>query len=181
MDHENEQMVIFGNPDHPETIGLVGQVNGDAVVVTGTADVEKIVPEKKVYLFSQTTMDPDQFRELESAIQNRIGESVKKYKEPFRSECTICGQMKKRKPHLAEFAEKFDLILFVSGKNSSNGKMLFEFCREVNPSTYWISGPGDIDPSWLEGINSVGISGATSTSFAQLEATREQVSSMVVS
>jgi len=181
MDRDKEQLVIFGKPDHPETIGLVGQVDGDATVVTEMKDIEKIEPDKKVHLFSQTTMDPHQFRELESAIRNRISSSMINMKEPFRSDCTICGQMKKRKPRLSAFAKQFDLVLFVSGKHSSNGKMLFEFCREVNPSTHWISGPGDIDRQWLEGVQSVGISGATSTSREQLEAIREQVSRMAIS
>jgi 4-hydroxy-3-methylbut-2-enyl diphosphate reductase len=179
MDHSKEQLVIFGKPDHPETIGLLGQVEGNAIVVTGKSEVGLVEPDKKVYLFSQTTMDPDQFGELENAIRNRIGKSVEHMKEPFRSECTICGQMKKRKPHLYAFATQFDLVLFVSGKNSSNGKMLFEFCLGVNPSTHWISGPSDIDPGWLEGIRSVGISGATSTSRDQLEEIREEVFRMV--
>jgi 4-hydroxy-3-methylbut-2-en-1-yl diphosphate reductase len=175
MDPEREQLVIFGKPDHPETIGLVGQVDGNALVVSGEADIRKIEPGKKVHLFSQTTMDPDRFSELERAIKNRLGTGTETNKESFSSECTICGQMKRRKPSLAAFAQQFDLVLFVSGKNSSNGKMLFEFCLGINSSTKWIAGPGDVDPAWLEGIGRVGISGATSTSREQLEAVREQV------
>lgn len=179
MDHGKEQLVIFGKPDHPETIGLVGQVGGNAVVVTGKEDIMKIESGKKIHLFSQTTMDPDQFDDLEKAIEKQFLHSVENRKEAFQSECTICGQMKKRKPRLSAFAKKFDLVLFVSGKNSSNGKMLFEFCLGVNPSTRWISVPGEVNPAWLEGIRSVGISGATSTSREQLEAIRNQVSMMV--
>lgn len=182
MDRRSEQLVIFGNPVHPETIGLVGQVNGDAVVVSGIEDLEKIEPGKKVHLFSQTTMDPDQFKKVETAIWERFGRTIGGSKEDaFRSQCTICGQMKKRKPHLSAFAKKYELMLFVSGKNSSNGKMLYEYCLGINPATRWISGPGEVDPEWLKNVNSIGISGATSTSRIQLERVREQVSRMIPS
>jgi 4-hydroxy-3-methylbut-2-enyl diphosphate reductase len=182
LNRKNEQLVIFGKPDHPETIGLLGQVNGDAEVVSGLEDIGKLEPGKKVHLFSQTTMDPDQFAEVETAIREMFTSDEGGEKSAyFQSECTICGQMKKRKPRLAEFAQEFDLVLFVSGKNSSNGKMLFEFCRGVNPATRWISDPGEVDPEWFAGIKTVGISGATSTSRRQLEKIREQVLRLVTS
>lgn len=172
MNHDSEQLVIFGKADHPETIGLLGQVNGDAVVVSSHKDVAMVDASKKVTLFSQTTMDPDQFREVENALRRHlkgISESS------FRSECTICGQMKKRKPGLASFAVKHDLILFVSGKHSSNGRMLYEFCKTINPKTYWISSESDIDPGWFPDAGSIGISGATSTSRSQLESVSKHV------
>jgi len=182
MDRSKEQLVLFGKPDHPETIGLLGQVNGDAVVVSGPEDIGKLEPGKRVHLYSQTTMDPDQFGEVEKTIRDRLADAeIGGEAADFQSECTICGQMKKRKPSLAAFSRKFDLMLFVSGRNSSNGKMLFEFCLGVNPSTRWISVPGDVDPAWLDGIRTVGISGATSTSLGQLEKIREQVSLLVKS
>jgi 4-hydroxy-3-methylbut-2-enyl diphosphate reductase len=182
LDRMKEQLVIFGKQDHPETIGLLGQVNGDAVVVSGLEDIGKIEPGKKVYLFSQTTMDPDLYTEMENAIQSMfLSAGSDESTAHFQSECSICGQMKKRKPHLAGFAQRFDLVLFVSGKNSSNGKMLFEFCRGINPSTRWISVPGDVEPEWFPGIRTVGISGATSTSHQQLEKIREQVLRLVKS
>ena len=176
MDRDREQMVIFGKSDHPETIGLLGQVNGDAVVVSNKEDVSKVDPGKKVYLFSQTTMDPDRFREVESALNELLKEFPEKLsKDSFRSDCTICGQMKKRKPGLSAFAKKQEMILFVSGKNSSNGKMLYEYCKTINPLTYWISNSNEVDPEWLKGIGSIGISGATSTSRDQLESVLNQV------
>ncbi len=181
MDRTKEQLVIFGKSDHPETIGLLGQVEGDATVVSGSDDIGKIDPGKKVFLFSQTTMDPGQFIEVENAIRERLATgSGGKVATDFHSECTICGQMKKRKPTLSAFAAKFDLMLFVSGKNSSNGRMLYYFCREINPSTHWISGSGDIDPDWFDGVRTVGISGATSTSREQLEQIRQHVFRMVL-
>ena len=177
MNHDSEQLVIFGKADHPETIGLLGQVNGDAVVVSSHKDVTMVDASKKVTLFSQTTMDPDQFREVENALKEYLkGDS----KSSFRSECTICGQVRKRKPGLVSFAVKHDLILFVSGKHSSNGKMLYEFCKTINPNTYWISRETDIDPGWFPGAGSIGISGATSTSWTQLESVSKHVEKLTV-
>jgi 4-hydroxy-3-methylbut-2-enyl diphosphate reductase len=176
MDRTRDQLVIFGKPDHPETIGLLGQVEGDAVVISNLEEIGKIEPGKRIHLFSQTTMDPDQFHEVEQGIRELLEHTPGHASvESFRSECTICGQMKKRKPRLSGFAMKYELILFVSGKNSSNGKMLFQYCRTINPSTYWISVPEEIDPEWLKDKQSVGISGATSTSRSQLEKVMEQV------
>ena len=93
----------------------------------------------------------------------------------FRSRCTICGEMKNRKPKLARFARSHQVILFVSGKHSSNGKMLYEHALRTNPSTHWISGPGELEKSWFAGVRSVGISGATSTSLDQLQQVRDAV------
>ncbi len=176
MDHDSEQLVIFGKPDHPETIGLLGQVGGHALVVTTMDDIKKIDPDKNVFLFSQTTMDPDQFREMERGIKAFLKKGkVDRKTALIRSDCTICGQMKKRKPGLATFARKYEVILFVSGRNSSNGKMLYQFCRSLNPDTHWISGSDDLELAWLEGRRSIGISGATSTSREQLESVASQV------
>jgi 4-hydroxy-3-methylbut-2-enyl diphosphate reductase len=176
MDHQTEQLIIFGKSDHPETIGLLGQVNGDAVVVNSTEDIRKINPEKRILLFSQTTMDPERFREVEQSLKDFLKEIPGAQSEPaIRSDCTICGQMKKRKPGLSAFANKYELILFVSGKNSSNGKMLYEFCKSINPLTHWISHSDEVDSEWLAGVGSIGISGATSTSRDQLESVLKQV------
>lgn len=174
MDHQKEQLVIFGKKDHPETIGLLGQVDGDATVVSSPDETSLVDPGRQVHLFSQTTMDPDKFKEVEQRLGSLLpakGES----KGAFRSACTICGQMKKRKPGLKAFALAHDVVLFVSGRHSSNGKMLYEFCRETNARTYWVSAPGELDKSWFEKAEKVGISGATSTSVKQLEAVSNQV------
>ncbi len=176
MDHLKEQLVIFGKRDHPETIGLLGQVDGDAVVVSTPEEVTLVDSSRVVHLFSQTTMDPEQFNEVESRLKTHLAGQVK---SALKSSCTICGQMKKRKPGLRSFAGKHDVIIFVSGKNSSNGKMLFEFCRSLNPRTYWISEGGELDGRWFESASSIGISGATSTSRQLLESIRNQVESVI--
>ena len=182
MDHSKEQLVIFGKSDHPETIGLLGHVNGDAIVVSSVEDIANIDPGKTVHLFSQTTMDPQLFKEVEEALEKHLGLSHPSDGiRHFKSECTVCGQMKKRKPGLSAFARNYDLMLFVSGRNSSNGKMLFEYCRTINPVTYWISDADEVRKEWLEGRQSIGISGATSTSRRQLESVLEQVKKLTAS
>jgi len=176
MNHQTDQLVIFGKADHPETIGLLGQVNGDALVVSSVEDISAIDPSKKVWMFSQTTMDPDHFKEVEEALENHLRERAgSKGIHHFKSNCTVCGQMKKRKPGLLAFAGKYEVMLFVSGKNSSNGRMLYEYCLSLNPVTHWISGAEEVKKEWVEGYKSIGISGATSTSRQQLESVLEKV------
>lgn len=178
MDHQSEQLIIFGKSDHPETIGLLGQVNGDATVVSSPGDTGHVDRNRSIILFSQTTMDPDMFREVEHKLKSLLkGSGI----YAFQSSCTICGQMKKRKPGLLSFAEKHDVLVFVSGKNSSNGKMLFEFSRSVNPRTYWISGENEIDLAWFSGAATIGISGATSTSRTQLESVGDRIKNLISS
>ncbi len=166
MDHSKQQLVIFGKREHPETIGLLGQVDGDAVVLASSEEIHLVDTNKSVHLFSQTTMDIDQFREVEEKLRTLSSEAVA---SRFRSQCTICGQMKKRKPGLKSFAQQHDVIIFVSGKNSSNGKLLYEYCLSLNDKTHWISDKSEIKKSWLEGAGSIGVTGATSTSMDQLE------------
>jgi 4-hydroxy-3-methylbut-2-enyl diphosphate reductase len=178
MNHEEEQVVIFGKPGHPETVGLLGQVNGDATVVSHPEEAGKVDPNRRVHLFSQTTMDPSQFAELEQVLKLRQAGPAG---SSFRSSCTICGQMKRRKPGLRKFALKHDVMLFVSGKDSANGRMLFEYCLTVNPRTFWISDEQEVDPHWFEGARSVGISGATSTSREQLETVGTQLKKIISS
>jgi len=171
MDREKEQLVIFGKQDHPETIGLLGQVAGDAVVVSTPREVERVDRNHRVHLFSQTTMDPGVFRKVEALLMDRTGH----VDAEFRSHCTICGQMKRRKPGLETFASRHEVMVFVSGRDSSNGKMLYEFCRSLNPRTFWISGPEEMKADWFKGAGTIGISGATSTSREQLEGVRNRV------
>lgn len=178
MDHEREQLVIFGKKTHPETIALLGQVGGNAVVLGGLEDVELVDPQKSTVLFSQTTMDPDTYKLVEEALQERGSLAVR---TAFRSHCGICAQMKRRKPGLKAFARRTDVVVFMSGTNSANGQMLFEYCREFNPRTHWISSVHELKATWFEGASLVGISGATSTSREQLETVRLQVQKIISS
>ena len=170
MDHEKEQLVIYGKEGHAETIGLMGQAKGKAILITDPDWLNEIDKDKSIILFSQTTMDPERFQEVEdnlTELTQIMGKTV------LRSENTICHQMKRRKPELMKFALKHDTIIFVSGKQSSNGAMLYKYCRTQNESTYWISSVDEIEQDWLRGEGSIGVSGATSTPQWQLEKVRK--------
>ena len=161
-------IVIFGKPGHAEVMGLVGQTGGNAIVIAHFDDVKKLDFSRDIYLYSQTTKSLDEFHRIISYIQEHI--SPEAY---FQSFDTICRQVANRMPNISAFAARHDLILFVCGRKSSNGRVLFEECQRVNPNSHLIEGAGEIDPSWLEGISSVGICGATSTPKWLMEQCRD--------
>ena len=158
LKNENAQIVIFGKIGHAEVNGLVGQTEGKAIVIEKKADIGQLHFNKDIYLFSQTTMSVDDFKEIVSEIQLLVSEKV-----VFHSFDTICRQVANRMPHIKQFASKHNLILFVAGEKSSNGKVLLSECQKANSNTYLISNPDDIRPEWLIDVESVGICGATST------------------
>lgn len=162
---DNEgQIVIFGKPGHAEVIGLMGHTGKTGILVSYPDDLKKIDLTKKIFLFSQTTMSLRDYHDFAELI--RLEMRKKGIANPDRLlkvNNTICGQVSNREPHLRSFAGNHDVVIFVSGKESSNGRMLFSTCKSVNPETYFISSPEDIDPEWFSGKNSVGICGATST------------------
>jgi len=158
------QVVIFGKPGHAEVVGLLGQINNEGILVSGPDDFSKIDISKPVYLFSQTTMSVKEYSNFSDILRTKMEE--KGIFEPGKSlviNKTICGQVSNREPHLKTFAKKHDTIIFVSGSESSNGKMLYSVCKNVNPDTHFVSSPDEIDKSWFTGKKSVGICGATST------------------
>ena len=161
-------IVIFGKPGHAEVMGLVGQTGGNAIVIAHFDDVKKLDFSRDIYLYSQTTKSLDEFHRIIAYIQEHISPEAH-----FQSFDTICRQVANRMPNISKFAAKHDLILFVCGRKSSNGRVLFEECQRVNPNSHLIEGAGEIDPSWLEGISSVGICGATSTPKWLMEQCRE--------
>ncbi|MCC8146051.1 MAG: 4-hydroxy-3-methylbut-2-enyl diphosphate reductase [Bacteroidales bacterium] len=169
-DPDKTQIVIFGKIGHAEVNGLVGQTEGKAIVIETKEDLGKLDYNKDIYLFSQTTKSIDDFNEIVEEIQSRIGEKV-----AFHSFDTICRQVSNRIPNIRKFAAKHDLVLFVAGEKSSNGKVLLAECRKANANTYLISSPDDIQPEWLDGIRSVGICGATSTPKWLMEEVAEQL------
>jgi 4-hydroxy-3-methylbut-2-enyl diphosphate reductase len=158
FDRENSQIVIFGKIGHAEVNGLVGQTEGTAIVIETKDDIRQLNFNKNIYLFSQTTLSVEDFKEIVQEIQARIEPPV-----VFHFFDTICRQVANRIPHIRKFALQHDLILFVAGKKSSNGKVLFYECQQANPNTYLISNPEDIDSAWFKNVGSVGICGATST------------------
>ena len=152
------QIVIFGKNGHAEVLGLVGQTHQKAIVIEHADDVKTLDFTRDIYLYSQTTKSLDEFHAIIDYIQKHIAPSA-----TFKSFDTICRQVANRMPNICSFATKHDIILFVSGRKSSNGKVLYSACKEKNPRTYLIEGPEEIASSWLSNAESIGICGATST------------------
>ena len=164
------QIVIFGKKGHAEVLGLVGQTAGDAIVIEHFDEVEHLDFSRDIYLYSQTTKSLDEFHRIIDYIQSHIAPTA-----TFKSFDTICRSVANRMPNISQFAARHDLILFVCGRKSSNGKVLFNECRRVNPNTHLIEGPEEIDAAWLEGIETVGICGATSTPKWLMEQCRDAI------
>lgn len=154
------QVVIYGKKGHPEVIGLLGQAGAEGILVSQGSDLEKVDLSKPVRMFSQTTMDKDVYAEVSGILRERM---LKKGNEDFVSDNTICKHVINRIPSLKDFAASHDVIIFVSGRDSSNGKKLFNVSRKVNPRTHFISEPDELDADWFAGAGRVGISGAAST------------------
>ena len=167
------QMVIFGKKGHAEVLGLVGQTHSDAIVIETFDEVKKLDFSHDIYLYSQTTKSLDEFHRIIDYIQQHISPDA-----TFKSFDTICRSVANRMPNISQFATRHDLILFVCGRKSSNGKVLFNECLRVNPNAHLIEGPDEIDPSWLDGIHTVGICGATSTPKWLMEQCRDALLSL---
>lgn len=153
-----KQIVIYGKNGHAEVLGLVGQTCGEAIVIEKLEEAKSLNLQKSICLYSQTTKSLDEFRQIVEYIQTNISPKV-----TFEYYDTICRQVANRIPNIRQFAASHDLVFFVSGKKSSNGKMLFAECLKVNTNTHLIDSPEEIDPDLLTGIQSIGICGATST------------------
>jgi 4-hydroxy-3-methylbut-2-enyl diphosphate reductase len=156
------QIVIFGKKDHAEVRGLDGQTNYQTVIVESPDDIDKIDLSRPVHLYAQTTMSLDKYRKLQEIILQRSTTNGPEHNF-LKCNNSICGQVFGRIPKLKEFCARHDLILFVSYQQSSNGKLLFAQCKSVNANSHFITEKEDIQPSWFSDIQSVGITGATST------------------
>jgi 4-hydroxy-3-methylbut-2-enyl diphosphate reductase len=175
----NGQVVIFGKPGHAEVVGLLGQINNEGILVSGPDDLHKIDITRPVFLFAQTTMSVNEYRNFYDILRSKMEEN--KISDPDKIliiNKSICGQVSNREPHLKAFARKHDTIIFVSGLESSNGKMLYSVCRNINPDTHFVSSPEELDKSWFIGKNSVGICGATSTPKWLIENIRDIISNI---
>ena len=168
----NTQIVIFGKKGHAEVLGLVGQTKGTAIVVESFDEVTKLDFTRDIYLYSQTTKSLDEFRKIIDYIGSHIAPGA-----TFRSFDTICRSVANRMTGISVFASRHDLILFVCGRKSSNGRVLFNECLRVNANSHLIEGPDEIDPQWLKGIETVGICGATSTPKWLMEQCRDKINS----
>jgi 4-hydroxy-3-methylbut-2-enyl diphosphate reductase len=156
-DHK-KQIVIFGKNGHAEVLGLVGQTEETAIIIESADEVEKLDFSRDICLYSQTTMPLDEFRKIVDYVQQHISPEA-----TFTYYDTICRQVANRMPNIRGFAHKHDAVLFVCGKKSSNGRVLFNECREANPRSYMIDTASEIEVRWLQGCESIGICGATST------------------
>ena len=169
----NTQIVIFGKRGHAEVLGLVGQTQSSAIVIESFDEVKRLDFTRDIYLYSQTTKSLDEYHRIIDYIQSHISPEAH-----FESFDTICRSVANRMPNISQFASRHDLILFVCGKKSSNGKVLFNECLQVNPNSHLIEDPQEIQPEWLEGIETVGICGATSTPKWLMEQSRDAILKM---
>lgn len=165
------QIVIYGKRGHAEVLGLVGQTQGQATVIENIDEIDKIDYSRDIFLYSQTTKSVQEFQHIVEEIKKRVQTGV-----TFRSFDTICRSVANRIPQIREFAAQHELILFVSGAKSSNGRILFAECLDANHDSHLISSESDIDPLWLEGKERIGICGATSTPRWLMQRVSETVS-----
>ena len=168
--HPDAQIVIYGKIGHAEVIGLEGQTEGNAIVIEDENDLSKIDFNRPIILFSQTTKSVEGFNQLVNIIKTKITDRIH-----FEYHDTICRNVANRIPDIKRFATQFDVILFVAGAKSSNGKVLFNECLSVNPHTYLISSPDELQYEWFNNVQSVGICGATSTPKWLMETIKSKV------
>ena len=173
LDNPDAQIVIFGKTGHAEVLGLVGQTQGKAIVVENINDVKKLNFTHDIYLYSQTTKSLEEFQQIIQYIQQHILPPAQ-----FKSFDTICRQVANRISNIQNFARKHSLIIFVCGRKSSNGKVLFHQCRKVNPNSHLIEKPEEIQPQWLKNIQTIGICGATSTPKWLMQQCKEYIESL---
>jgi 4-hydroxy-3-methylbut-2-en-1-yl diphosphate reductase len=172
-------IIIYGKYSHPEVIGLLGQINGQAITVVSTIELQHADFSKPVYLFSQTTMPMEGFKEIQEYIKKRMEDFFPTNHIPLNVYDTICRQVANRVPQLKEFTQKYQVIIFVGGLKSSNGKILFQACLESNPRSHFVSELAHLQKEWFQNVDSVGICGATSTPLWQMEEISEQIRKLV--
>ena len=177
MNELNGQIVIYGKEGHAEVIALMGQTHGQAILITGVKDIDKIDFKRPVRLYSQTTKDPLKYAEIGELILNRM-QKVNGIYADFKQINTICGQMAGRAPLLTSFAKEHEVIVFVGGDKSSNAVALFTVCTAANPASYFVSDVSGLQKDWFTEIEDVGISGATSTPTWLMEEVAEAIKKM---
>ena len=159
--NNDERIFIYGKLSHPEIQGIIGNIDNDAVVFTDIDEISYLKPGDNITLYSQTTMSLDDYKDIINKLTER-GINVKAIN-------SVCNSVSKRREALIDFCRNHDVIIFVAGKNSSNGKSLFSACKEINPNSHLISSVDEINMDWFKGYDTVGISGATSTPLDLLE------------
>lgn len=171
-EEENGQIVILGKPGHAEVKGLIGQTEGEAILITTEEDLDKIDYSRPIHFYSQTTKSTELFYNLKEQI---IARAKEHNNDIIVANDTICRQVSNRAPQMREFANEHDVIVFVAGRKSSNGKVLYGVCKEENEQSHFISSVEEIDFSWFNNAKSVGICGATSTPMWLMENTAEKI------
>ncbi|CAA9307832.1 MAG: 4-hydroxy-3-methylbut-2-enyl diphosphate reductase [uncultured Cytophagales bacterium] len=164
---KDEKIYIYGKHGHAEVVGLLGQTDNQAVVFQGLEELDLTSLPRQLTLYSQTTKSTDKFYE----ITNKLAEAGVQ----VAANDTICRQVSNRDKELRVFARQFDKIIFVSGSKSSNGKVLYNVCRETNPHTHFVSKVDDLRAEWFSPGDRVGICGATSTPMWLMETVRDQL------
>ncbi|OGU72283.1 MAG: 4-hydroxy-3-methylbut-2-enyl diphosphate reductase [Ignavibacteria bacterium RIFCSPLOWO2_12_FULL_56_21] len=176
---EGFQIVVFGKKEHAEVIGLVGQTQGQAVVIKSLEETDRVQLNRKTVLFSQTTMDKATFYAIRDALKAKIKDlvvgSIEDEAIDFHAKDTICGQVSGRDKKIREFARSNDVVVFVAGRHSSNGKVLFDIVRSENARTHFIEDIAELEPAWFAGAGTVGITGATSTPQWLMERVRQEI------
>lgn len=173
---QDGQIVIYGVEGHAEVVGVAGQTNNEAIVVTHESDLDKIDFTRPIAFYSQTTKSTAGFYKMKSLIENRIRQTGNEnLLEVFDANDSICRQVSNREPQLEKFSKEHDVILFVSGKKSSNGKALYGVCKQFNERSYFIENETELDPNWISENDKVGICGATSTPMWLMKKVEDKV------
>lgn len=181
MERADGQLVIYGKPGHAEVIGLTGQTKDEAIVVMFEEDLRKIDFSRPITLFSQTTKSTEGFYRMKKLIENRIEQGgVLQILDDFKANDSICRQVSNREPYLTKFSNSQDVVIFVSGKKSSNGKALFEVCKKNNPRSYFVENEDEVDPTWFDADETVGICGATSTPMWLMENVKRKIEAISI-
>jgi len=172
---KKEKIVSFGKKNHAEVNGLIGQTNGNAIVVETLSDLEIIDFSRPISLFAQTTKSIEDFNTISEIIRKKMMEKNSSNDIFFEPHNTICGQVSSRKPHLERFSQNHDVVIFVSGKQSSNGKILCRACKNINEKTYMVEDENDLKTLWFDNAQTVGVCGATSTPKWLMEKVAEKI------
>jgi len=180
MQEISGQIVIYGKEGHAEVNGLKGQTNGTAIVIGDENDLHKIDFSRPIRFYSQTTKSVEGFNKIVKIIEEKMREVSLNGKINFEWNDSICRQVSNRSGQLREFAAKFDAVIFVSGKKSSNGMILFQVCKEINQKTYLVSSRSELQKEWFSGLNNIGICGATSTPMWLMEEISEEIQQISV-
>jgi len=177
MEDTDGQLVIYGKKGHAEVLGLTGQTNDKAIVVVDDEDLKEIDYNRPITLFSQTTKSTKGFYALKEKIEEKV-DDASNGETYFKANDSICRQVSNREPNLRRFASENDVILFVSGKKSSNGKALYAVCKETNDRSYFIENADDLQPEWFDSEDKIGICGATSTPTWLMEEVKGRLENM---